>query len=207
MHNYKNELGKICAGIALAAMASVAGAQQGIDTGPVYRGSWTASGEVINFDPAVAAYDGISDSGFGLGVGYAGEKGLFNFSVGATFYFIDDENKFTQRVESDWSGDTSTEKSSIDAGSLYIDAGFQYPLSESFTIGLNGGYRYFDISRTISNCRDCYSEGVRIDSDTYLKPFARLDFNERFSGDLAYFSYSGDKGADDSLQFGMNFSF
>ncbi|WP_346837580.1 outer membrane beta-barrel protein [Microbulbifer sp. SAOS-129_SWC] len=203
MHNYK----KVVVGVALAVMAGVASAQQGMDMGPVYRGSWTASGEVINFDPVVAANDGISDSGFGLGVGYAGEKGLFNFSVGATFYFIDDNNEFTQRVQNDLTGNQSTEKSSIDAGSLYVDAGLQYPLTDSLTIGLNGGYRYFDISRTISNCRDCASEGVSIDNDTYLKPFAALDFNERISGALAYYSYSGDKGTEDSLQFGVNFRF
>lgn len=203
MNNYK----KVFAGVALAAMTSIASAQQVMDMGPVYRGSWSVSGEVINFDPVVAAYNGISDNGFGLGVGYAGEKGLFNFSVGATFFLIDDEDEFTQQVESDWGGDESTEKSSIDAGSLYIDAGFQYPLSDSFVVGLNGGYRYFDIDRGITNCRDCYSEDVGIDSDTYLKPFARLDFNARLSGALAYYSYSGDKGAEDSLQFGMNFRF
>ncbi|WP_193161832.1 hypothetical protein [Microbulbifer hainanensis] len=204
MNNYKK---KVLAGIVLAAVASAASAHQVIDRGAVYRSSWTASGEVINFDPAVAAYNGIADSGFGLGVGYAGEKGWFNFSVGATFFLIDDKNEFTQQVANDWTGNESTEESSIDAGSVYIDAGFQLPVSDSFVVGLNGGYRYFDIDRGITNCRDCYSEDVGVESDTYLKPFARIDFNGRLSGALAYYSYAGDKGVEDSVQFGMNFRF
>lgn len=165
------------------------------------------SGEFLSLNADVAAANGIADDGLGLGFSYSGEKGLFNFTTGASFFFIDDEAEFSQRVENDWTGDQSTEDSSIDAGSLYIDAGVQYPFSGRLALGLNGGYRYFSIDRSITNCRDCYSEDIAVESDTYIKPFARFGFNERWSGTLAYFAYTGDKGAENSLQFEVNVDF
>lgn len=188
-----------------ALLSGVASAQEmsaDVDEGSVYRSSWNASGEIINFDPEVAAYNGISDSGVGMGFGYSGEKGLFNFNVGLSAFFIDDKEEFSQRVESNWGGE-STEDSSISAISLQFDGGVQYPVTESgnFVVGLNLGYRYLDISREIANCSNCYSENVSIGSDTYLKPFARLAFNDRISGTLALYNYAGDEGVDNSVQF------
>lgn len=205
MNNYK----KMTLGLLLSAVASAAAAQQPMAESAAYRSSWGASGEVINFDPAIAAYNGIDDSGLGMGVSYSGQKGLFNFNIGLSFFFIDDEAEFSQRIENNWTGDESTEESSIDAGSVYIDGGIQVPVSESgnFLLGLNAGYRYFDIDRGISYCSDCYSEDISIDSDTYLKPFARLFFSDQVSGTLAYYSYTGDKGADDSVQVAFDWHF
>jgi len=202
------EYKKLMLGLVLGGISSAAAAQEVGSESAEYRGSWGASGEVINFNADIAAANGISDSGFGLGVSYSGEKGLFNFNLGASFFFIDDEEEFSQRVE-DWTGDESTEDSSIDAGSLYIDGGILYPVntSGSFALGLNAGYRYFDIDRGITNCRNCYSEDISIESDAYLKPFARFAFNESISGSLAYFSYTGDKGAENSMQFEVKVRF
>lgn len=202
------KINSLTLGILLGIAASTAAAQGEAASSP-YKSRWGASAELINFDPDIAAANGISDSGFGIGVGYAGEKGLFNFSVGASFFFIDDEDEFSQRVENDWTGDESTEDSSIDAGSLYVDGGIQFPLSESgnFVLGLNAGYRYFNIDRGITYCRDCYNENVDIESTTYLKPFARFGFSDAISGTLAYYSYNGDKGADNSLQFSVDWNF
>ncbi len=188
-------------GLVLGVMSFAAAAQQLVSEVAEYRSSWGVSGEVINFNADIAAANGISDSGIGLGLSYSGEEGLFNFTFGVSFFLIHDRDKFSQEVEDTWSGDESTEDSSIDAGSLYVDGGIRYPLSGSFALGLNAGYRYFDIERAITNCRDCYKEDVGIDSDTYLKPFVRFAFNESISGSLAYFSYTGDKGAENSLQF------
>lgn len=202
MKNYKSlVIASVFGGLSCAAAAQPVGS-----VGAAYESAWGISGEFLSIDADMAAANGIADSGFGLGVSYSGEKGLFNFTAGASFFFIDDEDEFSQRVE-DWSGDESTEESSIDAGSLYIDAGVLYPVSEAFSLGLNGGYRYFDIDRGITNCRDCYSESVGVESDTYVKPFARFGFNDSWSGTLAYFAYSGDKGAENSLQFEVNASF
>lgn len=203
MYKYKNLL----VGLVLGGVSSAAVAQEMGSESAEYRGSWGVSGEVVNIDAGIAAANGVADSGFGLGVSYSGEKGLFNFTVGASFFFIDDEAEFSQRVENDWTGDESTEDSSIDAGSLYFDGGVLYPVGDRFALGLNAGYRYFDIDRSISYCHNCYSEDISVDSDTYLKPFARFGFNEKWSGTLAYFSYTGDKGAENSLQFEVNTSF
>lgn len=193
----------------LTCMSASTVVAQGDMTPSLYKSRWGVNAELINFDPDIAAASGISDSGFGIGVGYAGEKGLFNFNIGASFFIIDDEDEFSQRVENDWTGDESTEDSSIDAGSIYIDGGIQLPLSESgnFVLGLNAGYRYFDIDRGITYCSDCYSENVDIESTTYLKPFARFGFSDAISGTLAYYSYNGDKGADNSLQFSVDWNF
>lgn len=204
MYNFKNQL----MALALGAFSATALAQgEMVESGSEYRGSWGVSGEMLSIDSEVAALNGIDDSGYGLGVSYSGEKGLFNFTTGLSFFFIDDNARFRQDVENSLTGKESTEKSSIDAGSIYIDAGIQYPVSDSFRLGLNGGYRYFDIDRSISNCRDCYSQNIDVESDTYIKPFVGFDFSERVSGNLAYFSYTGDKGAESSAQFEVRASF
>lgn len=189
-------------------LSSTAAAQEMIDPEPessVYLDSWSFNGEVFSFDSQVARYNGISDSGFGLGVGYSGEKGLFNFNVALGAIIIDDKAEFSQSVEDGW-GDRSTEDSSISAITANIDAGIQYPVSESgnFVLGLNAGYRHFDISREIAYCTNCYSEDVSIGGDTYLKPFAKMAFNERFDGTLALYNYTGDEGQDNSVQLSLN---
>ena len=209
MINYKKMMGRIFLGAVTSLAISQAFAQEIPSDSGVYRGAWGISGEVINFNADMAALNGISDTGYGLGASYRGEKGLFNFALGLSFFFIDDKDEFSQRVENDWTGDESTEDSSIDAGSLYVDGGVQYPINDSgsFVVGLNAGYRYFDIDRGITNCRDCFSEDITIESDTYLKPFTRFAFSDRVFGSLAYFSYTGDKGAENSMQFEVQASF
>ncbi|AMX03364.1 hypothetical protein [Microbulbifer thermotolerans] len=202
MYKYK----KLVLGLVLGAISTAAAAQEQVEEGAEYRGSWGISAEFINFNTDVATVNGIADSGIGLGGSYSGEKGLFNFTIGASLFYVDDKAEFSQRVQNSWTDDEYTEDSSIDAVSLYLDGGILYPLSEGVSLGMNVGYRYFDIDRSIANCSNCYSEEIQIESDTYLKPFARFTFNDRFSGTLAYFSYTGDKGAENSVQFEVNFN-
>ncbi|GAB2524451.1 hypothetical protein [Microbulbifer agarilyticus] len=173
-----------------------------------YQGSWSLHGEIFNFDADVARIDGVSDSGFGLGAGYSGEYGLFNFNIGAGAILVDDKAEFSQYVENEWSGDRSTEDSSIAAWNLNVDAGVQYPLSESrkFLVGLNLGYRHLDMSRQIAGCSNCYSEDIAISGDTYLKPFVKLAFTDRVSGTLSMYRYGGDEGVDNSVQFQVNWN-
>lgn len=194
---------------ALATLISSTTAAQEMNTfepvNSVYRGSWTFQGELFNFDSQVARYEGISDSGYGLGAGYSGEKGLFNFNVALGVILIDDKDEFDQLVE-DNDGDVSTKSSSISAVTANIDAGIQYPVSRSgnFVLGLNVGFRELEAEREISNCRNCYTEGVGLGGETYFKPFVKMAFNNRFDGTLALFSYTGDKGLDNSLQFSFH---
>ncbi|MFD1218255.1 MULTISPECIES: porin family protein [Microbulbifer] len=194
---------------ALATLISSTTAAQEMNTiGPVnsvYQGSWSFHGELFNFDSQVARYEGISDSGYGLGAGYSGEKGLFNFNVGLGVILIDDKDKFEQYVE-DEDGDTFSKDSSISAVTANIDAGIQYPVSRSgnFVLGLNIGFRQLEAEREIANCSDCFTEGVGLGSETYLKPFAKMQFSKRFDGTLALFNYAGDKGLDNSVQFSLN---
>lgn len=189
-------------------ISSTTAAQELIAVEPVnsvYRGSWALQGEVFNFDAQVARYEGISDSGYGLGVGYSGEKGLFNFNVALGVILIDDKDQFDQLVE-DNDGDISSKESSISAVTANIDAGVQYPVSRSgnFILGLNVGFRQLEAEREIANCSNCYTEGVGLGSETYVKPFAKMRFNDRLDGTLALFSYTGDKGLDNSVQFTLN---
>ncbi|WP_237057097.1 hypothetical protein [Microbulbifer sediminum] len=176
-------------------------AQPAADAPAAYQGSWGFHGETISIDADAALLNGIADSGFGIGASYAGRKGLFNFSVGGTIFFIDDKDEFSQDVENIVTGDQRTQDSSIDAGSLYIDGGLVHSFSDRFEAGVNVGYRYFDIDRTITSCTDCYSEDISIESDSYIKPFARFLFTDRVLGSLAYYSYNGDKGVESTLQF------
>ncbi|MBB5212542.1 outer membrane beta-barrel protein [Microbulbifer hydrolyticus] len=191
---------------ALAVNASAQEMPQSMPSDVYYQGSWGINGELFNFDPVEAYYDGVSDTGFGLGAGYAGEYGLFNFNIGIGAILVDDEDEFSQQVEYDWSGDRSTESSSISALTAMVDAGVQFPLTDSrrFLVGLNAGYRHLDMSREITNCSDCYSENIYISGDTYLKPFVKLAFNQRVNGSLALYQYSGDQGLEDSVQFQVN---
>lgn len=194
---------------ALATLISSTATAQEMNTAEpvnsVYRGSWTFQGELFNFDSQVARYEGISDSGYGLGAGYSGEKGLFNFNVALGVILIDDKDKFEQYVE-DEDGDRLTKSSSISAVTANIDAGVQYPVSRSrnVVLGLNVGFRELEAEREISNCRNCYTEGVGLGGETYFKPFVKMAFNNRFDGTLALFRYTGDKGLDNSLQFSFH---
>ncbi|WP_299596532.1 hypothetical protein [uncultured Microbulbifer sp.] len=170
-----------------------------------YQGSWAFQGELFNFDPEVARYEGISDSGYGLGAGYSGEKGLFNFNIALGVILIDDEDQFEQDVEYEGGG-FGTESSSISAVTANLDAGVQYPVSSSgnLILGLNVGFRQLEAEREISNCSNCDTEGVGLGSETYFKPFAKMTFGKRWDGTLALFSYTGDKGLDNSVQFSLN---
>jgi|GEM_PF-1101076 len=189
-------------------ISSTAPAQESFTLEPVnsvYRGSWALQGDVFNFDAQVAHHEGIADSGYGLGAGYSGEKGLFNFNIALGVILIDDKDQFDQFVE-DSDGDISTRESSISAVTANIDAGIQYPVSHSgnVVLGLNVGFRQLEAEREIANCTNCYTEGVGLGSETYFKPFAKMRFNERLDGTLALFNYAGDKGLDNSVQFTLN---
>ncbi|MFI2812976.1 MULTISPECIES: hypothetical protein [Microbulbifer] len=196
-----SKLSKLAAILVAGGVAMPLAAQPVAEVGAVYQGSWGFHGETISLDADAAALNGIADSGFGIGASYAGRKGMFNFSVGGSIFFIDDEDEFSQDVENIVTGDQRTQDSSIDAGSLYIDGGLVHSFSDRFEAGVNVGYRYFDIDRTITSCTDCYSEDISIESDSYIKPFARFLFTDRVLGSLAYYSYNGDKGVESTLQF------
>lgn len=204
----KFRLQSLAAALAVAIAANTS-AEEMLPAAPsdsVYLGSWTVHGEMFSFDAEEARYNGISDSGFGLGGGYAGEYGLFNFNIGVGAILVDDKAEFSQQVENNWSGSRSTEESSISALTVTVDAGIQYPLSDSghFLVGLNAGYRHLDISREIANCSNCYSENVTISGDTYLKPFVKLGFSDRIDGILALYRYNGDEGLESSVQLQVN---
>ncbi|NRB42233.1 MAG: hypothetical protein HRU20_27815 [Pseudomonadales bacterium] len=164
---------------------------------------WGLHLESFRVNEETAKLYGISEDNYGLGFDYTAEFiNYLNLNIGLTFLMVDDEAEFQQRVINTLTKAESTKSSSIDGGAINIDFGPKYSFlgDDRVTVGLNFGYRYIDVNRKISNCEDCSSESVGIDSDTYIKPFIAFRLTQSFMLGLSYMKYSDELGADSTAQ-------
>lgn len=155
----------------------------------------------IYIDEKLALEEGIDDVGYLIGASFTGYKSFLRYSAGIAFIILGDNDRFTQTTESVFGSSVSDEDSSIDAGTIYLELGSQYSFgaAKKANVGLMFGYSYFDIDRTISNCRDCYSENIDLNSSTYFRPFITYQLTDKMILGLDYASYLRDQSFDDSI--------
>ncbi len=157
------------------------------------------------YDPYKATEQDMQINSYGnaLGFFYHGtvtEQTLFGF--GLDFVVIKDNAPFSQTVKNTITGEVSDKKSDITGSSAYIEFGAQYAFfaKQALRIGLFSGYRYNNISRTITRCNTCQEQLLpAFKSSFYLKPFINYQFNEYLAIKLTYSHYFTKSGFSDSI--------
>ncbi|MGB3611226.1 MAG: hypothetical protein WA987_12685 [Cellvibrio sp.] len=165
--------------------------------GPTSGWSWSAHVDHINIDDKIAAEQGIEDyfTAIGGAAEYYTSESNMTLSLGLSIILYDDNAEFRQRVE-DWWGDEYYESSDATGGQAFIEYGpkIKFGANENSFVVVRGGLSgIFFSERSISNCRNCYSEDIDVDGGLYgvlgvghrLGYFdIGLQFHQYFSGDL-----------------------
>lgn len=184
--------------LALAAAPSVA--QEVYESrayGPTSGWSWSAHVDHINIDEKIAAEQGIDDyfTAIGGAAEYYTSDSNMTLSLGLSIILYDDNAEFRQYVE-DWWGDDYYESSDATGGQAFIEYGPKYKFGandSSFFVVRGGLSGIFFSERSISSCRNCYSEDIDVDGGLYgvlgighkLGYFdLGLQFHQYFTGDL-----------------------
>ncbi|WP_331344069.1 hypothetical protein [Cellvibrio sp. UBA7661] len=165
----------------------------------VRQTGWSWSGHVdhINIDKQAAAEQWIEDTAVAIGgaAEYYASDSENTLSLGASLLFYRDNAEFSQYVEDYW-GDESYEESDANALMLFAEYGPKYRFGRdnmSFFSVRGGVSGILGSERSISNCRDCYSEDIEIDGGVYGligigQTLGRIDlslqFQQYLSGDL-----------------------
>lgn len=157
---------------------------------------WSFSGYVdyLALDEEVAAYNGLGDSAFALGVTadyHLGNTWIIAGSFGLAGF--DDQAEFSQRVRSNF-GDESTESSSVSGMQFAASVGKAFEFAQMpgviWTPKL-GFMNYFGTDRSISNCSDCFEEEIDISGGVYAA--LALDKKGKGFGTELQWHLSGDQ--------------
>lgn len=165
--------------------------------GPTSGWSWSAHLDHINIDKKVAAEQGVDDyfTAFGGAAEYYTNDSNMTLSLGLSIIFYDDNDEFRQEVE-DWWGDSYYRRSDATGGQAFVEYGPKYKFGandQSFVVVRGGLSGIFMSERSISSCRNCYSEDIDIDGGLYgvlgighkLGYFdLGVQFHQYFTGDL-----------------------
>ncbi|KAF7764117.1 hypothetical protein PCIT_b0024 [Pseudoalteromonas citrea] len=145
----------------------------------------------------------LEDYGASLGAFYSGQYNSYmSFAVGIDFIYIEDKLPFSESVRNEFTGELSSKESSIFGKAIYAEGGIFYPFlyQNQLQIGLLGGYRYNDLTRTIFRCEQCQEQELyQFENSTYVKPFIKYKFSARFSLQIAYSHYFNEMGFDNSI--------
>jgi hypothetical protein len=159
--------------------------------------SWSGHVDHITFDKQAAAAQFIEDTATAVGgaAEYYSSNTENTLTLGVNMLFYRDNAAFGQYVESYWSG-VDYQKSDANAFMLFAEYGPKYRFGrDNMTfVTIRGGLSGILASeRSISNCRNCYSEDIEIDGGAYgvigigqtLGNFdLGLQFQQYFSGDV-----------------------
>ncbi len=159
--------------------------------------SWSGHADHINIDKQAAAEQWIEDTAFAIGgaAEYYASDSENTLSIGASVLFYRDNAEFSQYVEDYW-GDEDYEESDANAFMLFAEYGPKYRFGrDNMTFfSVRGGVSgILGSERSISNCRNCYSEDIEIDGGLYGvigigQTLGAIDiglqFQQYFSGDL-----------------------
>ena len=147
----------------------------------------------------------LEDFGMSLGLFYTGQLSAYGlFTLGIDFIYIEDKMPFSESVRNEFTGKLSEKESSIFGKSIYLEAGlFQaFTYHNQLQIGVLGGYRYNDLSRTILRCSQCEEQELyQFENSAYVKPFIKFKFTPSMSVQIAYSHYFNDMGFNDSIDF------
>ncbi|MEN0038101.1 MAG: hypothetical protein AAGC78_13585 [Cellvibrio sp.] len=160
---------------------------------------WSFSGHVdhITIDSKAAAEQWIEDTATAVGgsAEYYSSKTENTLVLGASFLFYRDNAEFAQYVEDYW-GDVDYSESDANAFMLFAEYGPKYRFGQdnmTFVTVRGGVSGIIGSERSISGCRNCYSEDIDIKGGAYGvlgigQTLGSLDlslqFQQYFSGDL-----------------------
>lgn len=162
--------------------------------------------ETLELNPDKAKLEGVGKEAiiFGGNMNYQFARYL-NVGGGIGYMIIDDENKFSQRVENIF--DDEEDKSSDILGlTTSLELGVSHMLRRVH-FGVNGGFRYLHMEREISSCSNCRSEDVDIDSSSYYRPFLRYYASPYLGFEASMIDYSKDKELDRSVKVSVGYVF
>jgi hypothetical protein len=149
----------------------------------------------------------LEDFGVSVGAFYSGQYNSFiSLATGIDFVYINDKLPFSEAVRNNFTGQLSRKESSIYGKSIYVEGGIFYPFlyQNRLNIGILGGYKYNDITRTIFRCQQCEEQELyQFQNSTYIKPFIKYKFTSRFSLQIAYSHYFNEMGFNNSVDLQM----
>lgn len=184
--------------ISLLASTAFAAAANNNPNNADYTGwSWSGHVDHVTIDSQAAAEQWIKDSATAIGgaAEYYSSTSENTLVLGASLLFYRDNAEFAQYVEDYW-GDVDYTESDANALMLFAEYGPKYRFGQdnmSFFSVRGGVSGILGSERSISNCRNCYSEDIEIDGGVYGlvgigQTLGRLDlslqFQQYFSGDL-----------------------
>lgn len=151
----------------------------------------------------------VDDIAHSIGIYYKGEpRSFYQFAIGLDYVYIEDDNPFSEDVKNAVTGEKLSRESSVTGTSIYGELGLilKDHLVENLTIGVLGGYRYNNISRSIFRCSSCEEQELdNFKSSSYIKPFIEYQITKRIHVQLGYSHYLNDEGFDSSI--GLHISF
>jgi len=136
----------------------------------IMAAEWSLYGNRIQFDQKFSEMTGIEDQAKGI-TGEAGfnYKNMLVLGLGASVFFLDDSNQFSERVANvNTPSAPFTAKSDETAGSLFAFAKRNHQFTNYISGNLVLGYEYINYDREIKNCSNCKSENVDIDSGLFV---------------------------------------
>jgi hypothetical protein len=159
--------------------------------------SWSGHVDHVTIDSQAAAEQWIEDSATAIGgaAEYYSSKTENTLVLGASILLYRDNAEFAQYVEDYW-GDVDYTESDATAFMLFAEYGPKYRFGQdnmSFFSVRGGVSGILASERSISNCRNCYSEDIEIDGGVYGvlgigQTLGSLDlslqFQQYLSGDL-----------------------
>ncbi len=135
--------------------------------------------------------EGISDSAFGLKLGWEIKEQDFIYGFGIHSYMYDDAHSFSQQVESTW-GSRSTEESDASGLALFGELGMSVARANNLDFQVLAGIELMLVSdRSIAYCSDCYSQDIDVNSGLYVLPRVALHANESFTLGVQYQHFFG----------------
>ena len=164
------------------------------DTNENYNACEASNGFIFgvglaNIDPDVAANAQVDDSAVSIRVGWEYRQSDYIFGAGIGGLIYDDKADYDQLVVDQY-GNISTEESSADAFSFYIEGGYEYSINPYFYTDFIGGYEQTLVSsRAISNCGNCYDSDIDVDAGLYINPRLTIIFQSTAFLSLGYQHY------------------
>lgn len=185
-------------GVTLLASTTFAAPANNNPNNANYTGwSWSGHVDHITIDTQAAAEQWVKDSATAIGgaAEYYSSQSENTLVLGASVLFYRDNAGFEQYVEDYW-GDVDYTESDANAFMVFAEYGPKYRFGQdnmSFFSVRGGVSGIFGSERSISNCRNCYSEDIEIDGGVYGligigQTLGRIDLSVQFqqylSGDL-----------------------
>ncbi len=157
-----------------------------MDVDSIQTNNWNFGIGYYNLDKTTAQQECIDSSATYIHFGYEGQDGNFLFGGGISGYLLGDNCKFSQDIIDGW-GDRSTESSDANAYGLYGELGYSFPITPGAVhFDLTGGVEKVWAERGISNCSNCYSENINLDSGFYIRPKFKFMSKGGFTFTIGY---------------------